>query len=127
MHAPSSTNSSSAVPRDVGKTRKRSLLAACLNHALHDGYTDSLYAFLPVWQAEFGLSYTTLAVIRALYYATMGGLRIPADRALRALSARATLIPSALVAATGLLIMPLVLLLRPHLNRGENVSDDSLK
>jgi dipeptide/tripeptide permease len=37
----------------------------------------------------------------------MGGLWIPADRALRALSARTTLILSTLVAAMGLLIMAL--------------------
>ena len=57
----------------------RSLLAACLAHALHDGYTDGLYAFLPVWQTQFGLSYAGLAVVRALYYGTMGGLQVPID------------------------------------------------
>jgi MFS transporter, FSR family, fosmidomycin resistance protein len=91
----------------IAATKSRSLLAACLTHALHDGYTDSLYAFLPVWQAQFGLSYAALAVVRALYYATMGGLQIPADRALRGLSPRAALILSTVVAAIGLLIMAL--------------------
>jgi MFS transporter, FSR family, fosmidomycin resistance protein len=87
--------------------RSRNLLAACIAHALHDGYTDGLYAFLPVWQAGFGLSYAALAVVRALYYGTMGGLQIPADRVLRALSARAALTISTVVAATGFLIMAL--------------------
>ena len=89
--------------------RSRSLLAACLAHALHDGYTDGLYAFLPVWQAQFGLSYAGLAAVRALYYATMGGLQIPADRALRGLSARTALVLATVVAATGLLVMALPL------------------
>jgi MFS transporter, FSR family, fosmidomycin resistance protein len=88
-------------------TKSRSLLAACLTHALHDGYTDGLYAFLPVWQAQFGLSYAALAAVRALYYGTMGGFQIPADRALRGLSPRAALILSTVVAATGMLIMGL--------------------
>jgi FSR family fosmidomycin resistance protein-like MFS transporter len=88
-------------------TQSRSLLAACLTHALHDGYTDGLYAFLPVWQGQFGLSYAALALVRALYYGTMGGLQIPADRALRGLSPRAALILSTLVAATGFFIMSL--------------------
>jgi MFS transporter, FSR family, fosmidomycin resistance protein len=35
----------------------RSLAGACLAHLLHDGYTDVLYPLLPIWQAEFGLSY----------------------------------------------------------------------
>lgn len=87
--------------------QNRSLAGACLTHALHDGYTDGLYAFMPVWQAQFGLSYAALAVIRALYYATMGGLQIPADSALRGLSPRAALILSTLVAVVGLMIMAL--------------------
>jgi FSR family fosmidomycin resistance protein-like MFS transporter len=85
----------------------RSLVAACLAHALHDGYTDGLYAFLPVWQAQFGLSYAALAMVRALYYATMGGLQIPADQALRAWSPRAALVLSTVLAAMGLLLMAL--------------------
>ena len=29
--------------------------------------TDQLYALLTVWQAQFGLSYMGLAIVRALY------------------------------------------------------------
>src|SRR5580693_1038696 len=86
-------------------SKRRSLIAACLAHALHDGYTDGLYAFLPVWQAQFGLSYAGLAMVRALYYGTMGGLQIPADTLLRGLSPRAALVASTLVAATGFIVM----------------------
>ncbi|CAO3440443.1 MFS transporter [Azospirillum endophyticum] len=85
--------------------KKKGLTSACLAHALHDGYTDALYVFLPVWQAQFGLSYAALAVLRALYSGTMGGLQVPADRALRGLSPRAALILSTVLAAAGLLIM----------------------
>ena len=59
---------------------RRTLVATGVNHALHDGYTDLIYVLLPVWQAEFGLGYAGLAVLRSLYYAAMGGLQIPADR-----------------------------------------------
>ena len=94
-------------PRERSPRQKHRLVGACLTHALHDGYTDSLYAFLPVWQAQFGLSYAALAVVRALYSGTMGGLQIPAERALRGLSSRAALILSTVLASTGLLIMAL--------------------
>ncbi|HVI52327.1 MAG TPA: hypothetical protein VM661_14040 [Candidatus Sulfotelmatobacter sp.] len=87
--------------------KSRSLLTACLSHALHDGYTDGLYAFLPVWQTQFGLSYAALAIVRALYSGTMGGLQIPATQALRGLSPWAALILSAAIASAGLLIMAL--------------------
>ncbi|ASG24520.1 putative MFS family arabinose efflux permease [Nitrospirillum viridazoti] len=105
----SSTGLSATVgdPSPPATTKLRSLLAACLAHALHDGYTDGLYAFLPVWQAQFGLSYAALALIRALYSGTMGGLQLPADRLLRGVSARSALILSTLIASTGLLVVAL--------------------
>lgn len=103
--APHTPLASKAAPA----TASRSLLAACLTHALHDGYTDGLYAFLPVWQAQFGLSYAGLALVRALYYGTMGGLQIPADRMLRDWSPRAALMLSTALAAAGLLLMALPL------------------
>jgi MFS family permease len=78
-------------------------------HALHDGYTDGLYAFLPVWQGQFGLSYAGLAIVRALYFGTMGGLQIPADRALRNVSPSAALIVATVLSATGFLISALPL------------------
>jgi MFS transporter, FSR family, fosmidomycin resistance protein len=90
-------------------SKRRSLIAACLAHALHDGYTDGLYAFLPVWQTQFGLSYAGLAIVRALYYGTMGGLQVPGDRLVRALSPRAALVLSTVVAATGFMVMALPL------------------
>jgi MFS family permease len=91
------------------RSPSRNLLAACLAHALHDGYTDGLYAFLPVWQAQFGLSYAGLAMVRALYSGTMGGFQLPGDKALRGLSARAALGIATLLAAAGFLVMALPL------------------
>ncbi|MGI4745805.1 MAG: MFS transporter [Janthinobacterium lividum] len=88
-------------------SKSRNLLAACLAHALHDGYTDGLYAFMPIWQVQFGLSYASLAVVRALYYGTMGGLQLPGDKLLRGLSSRSTLALSTLIASAGFLIMAL--------------------
>ena len=89
--------------------RRRNLAGACLAHVLHDGYTDQLYALLPLWQSQFGLSYAGLALVRALYYGTMGGLQIPADRTAARLSPRAALALSTLVAAAGFLVMALPL------------------
>jgi len=74
---------------------------------LHDGYTDQLYALLPVWQSEFGLSYAGLAVVRALYYGTMGGLQVPGDRLIARLGPRAALALATFVAAAGYLVMAL--------------------
>ncbi len=89
--------------------QRRSLAGACLAHLLHDGYTDQLYALLPIWQAQFGLSYAGLALVRALYYGTMGGLQLPSDRLAGSFSARSALALATLIAATGYMVMALPL------------------
>jgi MFS family permease len=85
--------------------QRRNLAGACLAHMLHDGYTDQLYALLPVWQAQFGLSYAGIAVVRALYYGTMGGLQVPGDRLIARCGPRAALALATFVAAAGFLLM----------------------
>ena len=87
--------------------QRRNLAGACLAHMLHDGYTDQLYALLPVWQSEFGLSYAGVAVVRALYYGTMGGLQVPGNRLIGRLGPRAALALATFVAAAGYLVMAL--------------------
>jgi MFS transporter, FSR family, fosmidomycin resistance protein len=89
--------------------QRRNLAAACLAHFLHDGYTDQLYALLPVWQPEFGLSYAGLALVLALYSGTMGILQLPADRLMVKLGARAALAIATFVAAAGYLVVALPL------------------
>jgi FSR family fosmidomycin resistance protein-like MFS transporter len=91
----------------AASSKSRNLLGACLTHILHDGYTDQLYALLPAWQAQFGLSYMGLAMVRALYYGTMGGLQVPADRIASRLQPRTALALSTFLAALGFVAMAL--------------------
>lgn len=90
--------------------KSRSLWAACLTHALHDGYTDGLYAFLPIWQSQFGLSYAGLAVVRALYYGTttrdeiFGTLKPCRDLDVRRIFIRSTVPDYLVVRTTSVLI-----------------------
>lgn len=66
---------------DTDATRRderRAMSVASGAHALHDGYTDLIYVMLPIWQAEFGLSYAAVGLLRGLFAGTMAGLQIPA-------------------------------------------------
>jgi MFS transporter, FSR family, fosmidomycin resistance protein len=92
---------------DGWSTQRRNLTGACLAHLLHDGYTDQLYALLPIWQPEFGLSYAGLALVRALYSGTMGGLQVPSNRLAAKLSPRISLALATFIAAIGYLIVAL--------------------
>jgi MFS family permease len=89
--------------------QRRNLVGACLAHFLHDGYTDQIYALLPVWQTNFGLSYAGLALVRALYSGTMGGLQIPVEKLAAKLSTRAALALATFTASAGYMIVALPL------------------
>ena len=89
--------------------KRRNLFSACLAHMLHDGYTDQLYALLPVWQAEFGLSYAGLATVRALYYGMMSGFQVPGNKLAAHLTPRVALAGATFVAALGFMIAVLPL------------------
>jgi FSR family fosmidomycin resistance protein-like MFS transporter len=77
MTQPESTISADSVAPDRTRAR-RTLALTGLNHALHDGFTDAIYVLLPIWQTEFALSYSVLAIFRGLYSGTMACLQIPA-------------------------------------------------
>lgn len=70
------SSSSPAVPRHAAEER-RTLAVACGAHALHDGYTDLVYLMLPIWQAEFGLAYSAVGLLRALFSGTLAAMQIP--------------------------------------------------
>jgi len=57
---------------------RRAAGVACGAHALHDGYTDLIVLMLPIWQAEFGLGYGELGLMRGLFAGTMAAFQIPA-------------------------------------------------
>ena len=76
-------------------------MATGFNHALHDGYTDLIYVLLPVWQAEFGLDYVALALLRSLYNGALAALQMPASRLAQSSGARTVLVLGTLLSAAG--------------------------
>lgn len=86
-------------PGDARATR--TLAVTGLNHALHDGYTDLIYVLLPVWQAEFALSYGLLALLRGLYAGAMAGLQIPVGRIAERIDGKVILIAGTALSALG--------------------------
>jgi MFS family permease len=93
-----------AAPATPPPGARRTLLVAGLAHALHDGYTDMVYVLLPVWQAEFGLGYGVLALLRALFSGTMAGLQVPAGACANRLGGRTVLALGTGLTALGYLL-----------------------
>jgi MFS family permease len=52
--------------------------AAALIHFLHDGFSEILYVFLPLWATEFGLTFAQVGLIRTAYTGGMSAFQIPA-------------------------------------------------
>jgi FSR family fosmidomycin resistance protein-like MFS transporter len=88
--------------RDATRSsRQRTLVLAGLAHALHDGFTDMIYVLLPVWQAQFALGYSALAVLRALYVGSLAALQVPSGHLARRMNARTILVLGTLLSAAG--------------------------
>src|SRR5947208_3055439 len=74
------TGAASGAPADTVASKadeRRAIGVASGAHALHDGYTDLIYVMLPLWQAEFGIGFAALGLLRTCYSGTMASLQIP--------------------------------------------------
>jgi MFS family permease len=100
--------------------RRRSLLAACSAHAVHDGLTDLIYVLLPIWQAQFAISYAAVGLLRGAYSATMAGFQLLASRMAKRWGRERMLVGGTALAgaayliagqASGLMVLMLALLL----------------
>jgi len=74
-------NDTVAVPARAPSTRRRALITGCSAHAVHDGLTDVIYVLLPIWQAQFALSYAQIGLLRGAYSGMMAVFQLMASRA----------------------------------------------
>ncbi len=77
--ASSGTAATAAGAAPPSPNGRRTLAVATGAHALHDGYTDLITVLLPVWQAEFGLAYAAVGLLRTIYSGTMACFQIPSS------------------------------------------------
>ena len=94
---------SGLVPAGLASARApgagRTLAIAGLAHALHDGYTSSIYVLLPVWQSQFALGYGAMGALRALYVGSLALLQVPSTGLARVTSPRTVLALGTLISA----------------------------
>src|SRR3989441_1437003 len=84
------------------RTRARAVLAAAAGtHFLHDGFSDILYVLLPLWAAEFRLSFTQVGMIRTAYSGGMALFQIPAGFLAERWGERRLLVGGTVVTALG--------------------------
>lgn len=61
------------------KIYNKALLTGGLAHFIHDGFTDMLYVFFPIWQAQFSLTFTEIGFLKTLFSGTMATFQVPAS------------------------------------------------
>ena len=113
-------NDTVALPANETSSRRRSLIAGCSAHAVHDGLTDVIYVLLPIWQAQFALSYAQIGLLRGAYSGMMAVFQLMASRAAKRWGRLPLLVGGTALAgvayllvgqATGLVMLLLALLL----------------
>src|ERR671929_1584783 len=92
---------SSAGP-EAGRAR-RALAVAGGAHVAHDGFSDLLYVFFPIWQAAFGLDYGAVGLLKACYSGALASLQIPASRLAERVGHRGVLAAGTALVGLGLL------------------------
>ncbi|WP_439862945.1 MFS transporter [Pseudomonas antarctica] len=109
-----------ALPAAAASTRRRTLIAGCSAHAVHDGLTDVIYVLLPIWQAQFALSYAQIGLLRGAYSGMMAVFQLMASRAAKRWGRLPMLVGGTALAgvayllvgqATGLMMLLMALLL----------------
>lgn len=69
------------------ETNKKALLTGSLAHFIQDGFTDMLYIFFPVWQAQFSFTFAEIGFLKTLFSGTMAGFQVPASSLARRIGA----------------------------------------
>ncbi|HEX8166054.1 MAG TPA: MFS transporter [Beijerinckiaceae bacterium] len=82
---------------------RRAVAAANGAHVLHDGLSDLLYVFFPVWQAALGLDYAAVGLLKACYSGAMAAPQLMAARLAERVGHPAVLAGGTALAALGYL------------------------
>jgi MFS family permease len=73
-------------------------------HFIHDGFADIVYILLPLWAAEFSLSFAQVGIIRSAYSGGMAAFQIPAGLLAERTGERGVLVVGTIVTAAGFLL-----------------------
>ena len=56
---------------------QKALIAGGVAHLIHDGFSDMLYVFFPIWQGVLGLSFAEVGFLKTLFSGTMAIFQVP--------------------------------------------------
>jgi FSR family fosmidomycin resistance protein-like MFS transporter len=83
------------------RSAKQAVAVANGAHVVHDGLSDVLYVFFPIWQAALGLDYAAIGALKACYSGAMAAFQLGATRLAGRLGHRAVLASGTALAGLG--------------------------
>ncbi len=87
-------------------SRSRATLATCsTTHFIHDGFSDILYVLLPLWAAEFRLSFAQVGLLKTAFSGGMAAFQIPAGILAERWGEKRLLVGGTAVMALGFLVL----------------------
>ncbi|MBW8055075.1 MAG: MFS transporter [Nitrospira sp.] len=72
---------------------------------MHDGFSDALYVFLPLWAQAFGLSLTQVGVLKAVFTGALAGFQLPSGFLAERLGERLVLAVGTVIAGLGFILL----------------------
>jgi len=84
---------------------KKVLWTGSLAHFIQDGFTDMLYVFFPVWQAQFALSFTEIGLLKTLFSGILAGFQVPASALARRIGAFELLVSGILLTSAAVFFL----------------------
>lgn len=84
------------------KQKRSTLTASGFAHFIHDGLSDCLYVFLPLWAEAFGLSHAQVGLIKTCSSGALAAFQIPAGFLAEWYSEKSVLAVGTAVAGLGL-------------------------
>lgn len=71
-------NQSAIIRTQKEKLTWKALSTGCLAHFIHDGFTDMIYVFFPIWQAQWALTFVEVGLLKTLVSGSMAMFQLPA-------------------------------------------------
>lgn len=71
-------NQSAMIRSSKAQFKWKALSTGCLAHFIHDGFTDMIYIFFPIWQAQWALSFGEVGLLKTLVSGSMALFQLPA-------------------------------------------------
>jgi MFS family permease len=85
-------------------SKGRAIAIANGAHVVHDGLSDLLYVFFPIWQAALGLDYIAVGALKACYSGAMASFQLSATRLAGCLGHGAVLASGTALAGVGFIV-----------------------